>query len=126
MHGHRLISYLSPIELIRCLDSGAGRFLRSRIARKQRAFETTPRPSGWTEMPTRQKTSQAKDAPARALDVVRRLAAEYPDAKCALRFGNPLELLIATILSAQCTDERVNIVTRDLFKKYKSAKDYAS
>jgi endonuclease-3 len=77
-------------------------------------------------MPTRQKTSQAKDAPARALEVVRRLAAEYPDAKCALHFGNPLELLIATILSAQCTDERVNIVTRDLFKKYRSAKDYAS
>lgn len=49
----------------------------------------------------------------------------YPDAKTALRFVNPLELLIATILSAQCTDVRVNMVTKDLFKKYKSAKDWA-
>ncbi len=49
----------------------------------------------------------------------------YPDAKTALKFANPLELLIATILSAQCTDVRVNMVTKDLFKKYKSAKDWA-
>lgn len=49
----------------------------------------------------------------------------YPDAKTALTFTNPLELLIATILSAQCTDVRVNMVTKDLFKKYKSAADWA-
>ncbi len=49
----------------------------------------------------------------------------YPHAKIALEFVNPLELLIATILSAQCTDARVNIVTRDVFKKYKSAADWA-
>jgi endonuclease-3 len=49
----------------------------------------------------------------------------YPDAKIALDFGNPLELLVATILSAQCTDERVNQVTPALFKKYVSARDYA-
>jgi endonuclease-3 len=49
----------------------------------------------------------------------------YPDAKTALNFVNPLELLIATILSAQCTDVRVNMVTPGLFKKYKSAKDWA-
>jgi endonuclease-3 len=49
----------------------------------------------------------------------------YPDAKIALRFVNPLELLIATILSAQCTDVRVNMVTKDLFKKYKTAADWA-
>ena len=53
------------------------------------------------------------------------LKKKYPDARCALNFTNPLELLIATILSAQCTDIRVNIVTRDLFKKYRSAEDYA-
>jgi endonuclease-3 len=50
----------------------------------------------------------------------------YPDAKCSLDFSNPLELLVATQLSAQCTDERVNLVTRDLFKKYRSAEDYAT
>jgi endonuclease-3 len=49
----------------------------------------------------------------------------YPDAKCRLDHSKPLELLVATILSAQCTDDRVNIVTRTLFKKYKSAKAYA-
>jgi len=50
----------------------------------------------------------------------------YPAARCELNFSNPLELLIATILSAQCTDRRVNLVTRDLFRKYRTAADYAS
>jgi endonuclease III len=48
----------------------------------------------------------------------------YPDAKCSLNFSNPLELLIATQLSAQCTDERVNSVTRELFQRYHSVEDY--
>ena len=50
----------------------------------------------------------------------------YPKAKCSLDFGNPLELLVATVLSAQCTDERVNRVTETLFKKYRKAADYAN
>jgi endonuclease III len=66
------------------------------------------------------------DAKRRASAVVRRLKAAYPDAHCALNFKSPLELLIATILSAQCTDTRVNIVTKNLFRKYKDAQDYAS
>jgi endonuclease-3 len=49
----------------------------------------------------------------------------YPGAHCELNFSTPLELLVATILSAQCTDKRVNIVTADLFKKYRSARDFA-
>lgn len=53
------------------------------------------------------------------------LKREYPEAKCSLEHRNPLELLVATILSAQCTDDRVNIVTKDLFRKYKSAQDLA-
>jgi endonuclease-3 len=48
----------------------------------------------------------------------------YPDAQCALVHSNPLELLIATVLSAQCTDERVNLVTHSLFRRYRSAQDY--
>lgn len=48
----------------------------------------------------------------------------YPEARCALVFSNPLQLLIATILSAQCTDERVNAVTQTLFQKYQTAADY--
>lgn len=54
------------------------------------------------------------------------LSKEYPDAKTALNFSTPLELLIATILSAQCTDARVNIVTRDLFQKYPTLDDYVN
>jgi endonuclease-3 len=53
------------------------------------------------------------------------LLKKYPEATIALRFSNPLELLVATILSAQCTDARVNEVTNNLFRKYKKAADYA-
>ena len=62
----------------------------------------------------------------RALKVIELLEKEYPDAKIALQSTNPLELLVATILSAQCTDERVNMVTKTLFKKYVKAEDYAN
>ena len=62
----------------------------------------------------------------KAAEIVRRLKKAYPGAKIALNYSNPLELLVATILSAQCTDERVNIVTEKLFKKYRSLSDYAS
>ena len=62
-------------------------------------------------------------APAKrfAAQVARRLRQAYPDARCALHFTSPLQLLIATILSAQCTDKQVNIVTPELFKKYPTA-----
>jgi endonuclease-3 len=61
-----------------------------------------------------------------ALKTIERLEKEHPDAKIALNYTDPIELLIATILSAQCTDKRVNIVTKTLFKKYKTARDYAN
>jgi endonuclease-3 len=61
---------------------------------------------------------------ARVREVIRRLKRAYPDAKCSLNHSNPFELLVATILSAQCTDERVNIVTSDLFRKYRKPEDY--
>jgi len=61
-----------------------------------------------------------------ATHVAALLARHYPDATCALEHRSPLELLIATILSAQCTDQRVNIVTRDLFRRYRTAADYAA
>jgi endonuclease III len=63
---------------------------------------------------------------ARAPQIVKRLTKAYPDAHVALRFTNALECLIATILSAQCTDEKVNEVTATLFAKYRSAADYLS
>lgn len=58
--------------------------------------------------------------------IIAELRRLYPDAKCSLNFSNPLELLIATQLAAQCTDERVNIVTATLFHKYRTAADYAA
>jgi endonuclease-3 len=69
------------------------------------------------------ETSDARRRRARGILV--RLDRAYPDAKIALNFATPLELLVATILSAQCTDERVNQVTPDLFRKYRTAAEYA-
>src|ERR671918_1804662 len=69
---------------------------------------------------------ESRDAKrARAARIITALERAYPDAACALSFSTPLELLVATILSAQCTDERVNIVTPPLFQKYPSARHYA-
>jgi len=60
----------------------------------------------------------------RTNEIIKRLKKEYPDAHCALNHSNAFELLVATILSAQCTDERVNIVTANLFRKYRKPQDY--
>ena len=67
-----------------------------------------------------------RDNKTRVLKIIELLEKEHPDAKIALNYTNPLELLVATILSAQCTDRRVNIVTKGLFKKYRKAEDYAN
>ena len=66
------------------------------------------------------------DPKARALKIIELLEKEHKDAKIALRYSNPLELLVATILSAQATDEQINKITPSLFKKYKKAEDYAN
>lgn len=62
----------------------------------------------------------------RALKTIELLKKQYPDAKCSLTYRTPLELLVATILSAQCTDARVNQVTKKLFRRYRSVEDYAN
>ncbi len=76
------------------------------------------------------KIRSKKESPAekaeRAKKIVSALKKSYPEALTELTFLSPLELLIATILSAQCTDVRVNIVTKDLFKKYRTVEDYAT
>jgi endonuclease-3 len=72
---------------------------------------------------TKVDTEQARQRVRKIIPVLKR---SYPEARVALNYVNPLELLIATILSAQCTDVRVNMVTKDLFKKYKSAQDWAN
>jgi endonuclease-3 len=70
------------------------------------------------------ETSQAKTT--RLKKIIAALDRAYPGAHCELNHADPLQLLIATILSAQCTDKRVNLVTAELFKKYRSASDYAN
>jgi endonuclease-3 len=73
----------------------------------------------------RKQIEITNDVKKRALKTIRLLEKEHLDAEIALTFKNPLELLISTILSAKCTDKRVNIVTKTLFKKYKTLEDYA-
>ena len=80
-----------------------------------RRVAKTPRPT-----PTSEATT-----PARAKKILSILEAAYPDARVTLDFKNPFQLLIATILAAQCTDERVNRVTKGLFKRYRTPKDFA-
>ena len=72
------------------------------------------------------RTETPADRKARARKIVARLERAYPDVKCALDHASALELLVATILSAQCTDVRVNLVTPALFAKYRTASDYAT
>lgn len=86
------------------------------MAKKKTAHRKAPQPPA---PPVAERKKQAKK-------VLRRLAADYADAECALVHRSPYELLIATILSAQCTDERVNIVTKDLFAKLPTAADIAA
>jgi endonuclease III len=72
------------------------------------------------------KLKKAQQLKEHAAAIIAKLRKIYPDAHCELDFTNPLELLVATILSAQCTDKRVNLVTADLFKKLRTAADYAA
>ena len=75
-------------------------------------------------MPAKKALNRASPIEDRAPEIVKVLSKAYPDAHVALEFSNPLEMLVATILSAQCTDERVNKVTETLFKKYRKPEDY--
>jgi endonuclease-3 len=79
------------------------------------------KPPGRVEMPA-ESLNQKRE---RLAQIIAGLKAAYPDAHCELNYSNPLQLLIATILSAQSTDKQVNVVTADLFKKYQTAKDFA-
>jgi len=74
----------------------------------------------------KKKKESLEELQQRTGSVISRLKRRYPEARCALSHESPHELLIATILSAQCTDERVNIVTKDLFRKYRCVEDFAS
>jgi endonuclease-3 len=75
---------------------------------------------------TKSKAKRMADASRRIGPIIRKLRERYPEATTALEHTSPLQLLVATILSAQCTDARVNMVTKDLFTKYRTAEDYAN
>ncbi|PYO94954.1 MAG: endonuclease III [Gemmatimonadetes bacterium] len=77
-------------------------------------------------MKTKVSAAKAAERTSRVRKIIARLKQEYPDATCALHHGSALELAVATILSAQCTDARVNIVTPHLFAKYRTARGYAA
>ncbi|UCF41885.1 MAG: endonuclease III [Gemmatimonadota bacterium] len=106
--------------------------------RAARSFDTT-KDTTVTKKTTTKKAKHAKrrpkkkaaqrdvaDASRRIGPIIRKLTRRYPEATTALEHANPLQLLVATILSAQCTDARVNMVTKDLFAKYRTAQDYAN
>ena len=99
---------------------------RKTTAGKATAKGTAARKAGATGAGATRGRRLTRESPIeeRAPEIIRLLSEAYPDAKVALRFSNPLELLVATILSAQCTDEKVNEVTETLFRKYRTAEDY--
>jgi endonuclease-3 len=82
-----------------------------------------PRTGGMT--PARAARESARAKVVRASEILARLRAEYPESRCSLDFQTPLQLLVATVLAAQCTDERVNQATPALFRRYPSARGYA-
>src|SRR3989442_930953 len=97
----------------------ARKAVQARQAAPQQKAAAKPKNTG------RQSPAPKKTKYLRATQIYERLEAAYPDAKCALDHQNPLQLLIATILSAQSTDKMVNRITPALFKRYKTAKDLA-
>ncbi len=78
------------------------------------------------QAPKKRKKKRGAELAAHALEILARLKREYPDAHCELDFETPLQLLVATILSAQCTDKRVNMVTPELFRTFPTAHDLAA
>ena len=76
--------------------------------------------------PQSKTTAEAMPRSIRITRLIERFKEVYPSAHCELDFANPLELLVATILSAQCTDKRVNLVTKELFQRFRTAEDYAT
>ena len=96
------------------------------MATRKAAAAVKPAPKRPARKTTPPSPAAKKNKYLRAEQIYTRLEAAYPDAKCALNHSNPLQLLVATILSAQSTDKTVNTISPALFKKYKTAKDFAN
>ena len=89
-------------------------------------MKAKPAPNAAARRPAQRRRKRGRELKAHALEILSRLKREYPDAHCELDFETPLQLLIATILSAQCTDKRVNMVTPDLFRTYPDAESLSA
>jgi len=98
--------------------------LRLRLLRRLKIAEIGINPTLFVTITIVTKKLSLVELKEKTRQIIRRLKREYPDAHCSLNHSNAFELLTATILSAQCTDERVNIVTADLFRKYRKPEDY--
>src|SRR6478672_9771142 len=98
------------------------------MATKKAPAKTPKRsaPNAAAKSPAKRKKKKGAELKAHALEILKRLKAEYPDAHCELDFQTPLQLLTATILSAQCTDKRVNMVTPQLFKTFPDAESMSA
>src|SRR5437588_8445857 len=94
--------------------------------RHQKQFHRTVTKRNMELLPLSTYSGPEPGSPEQINAIITELRHLYPDAKCTLDFSNPLELLVATQLAAQCTDERVNIVTKELFRKYRTVEDYAN
>ncbi len=105
-----------------------GKSGRGKAAKRKTAKRAEP-PNGGATRRAGRRSKRWKETVAqrreRAAEIVRRLRVEYPDARCSLDYHNPYQLLVATILSAQCTDERVNQVTPELFARYPTPQELA-
>src|SRR6187399_144988 len=91
-----------------------------------KALPKKPAPNAAAKSPAKRKKKKGAELKAHALEILKRLKAVYPDAHCELDFNSPLQLLTATILSAQCTDKRVNMVTPELFRIYPDAESMSA
>lgn len=96
------------------------------MATRKTPKNTKPASNAAAKSPARRKKKKGAELKSHALEILSRLKREYPDAHCELDFETPLQLLIATILSAQCTDKRVNMVTPDLFKTFPDAESLSA
>src|ERR1700759_5805689 len=103
---------------------------KNQTAKKSKTAKPSKAVIGSTEKKPKQEAKVAKKvgdgtAPKRVSAILQKLDEAYPEATCELKHENPFQLLISTILSAQCTDVRVNEVTKTLYQKYKTPKDFA-
>jgi endonuclease III len=127
---HKKASFLVPFLRILCILAAIFPFVELTLKINQRKSALSASSAFYFHLlcvfapPALKLPAMIPDKKQRTGEIIKRLKKEYPDAHCALNHSNAFELLVATILSAQCTDERVNQVTANLFRKYRRPQDY--